>query len=414
MPMIFSVSDFLERINDLLSAERCFVSGEVSEWKAYPSGIYFSVKDKEDGSVLRCYMHPSIFRNAGLLVEIGMEVKLGGSPAIYTPTGQFNFRATSIELVGEGALKKAYELLLKKLQEEGLFARKRAIPERIEKVGIISSKGGVVIQDFRKNLLPLGFKLYFADSRVEGAQAVPELVRAITRLNLVKDLDVIVIMRGGGSLESMQAFNNELVCREIFASKIPVIAGIGHDVDVPIATMVADASVSTPTAAAHFMNQSWESFRRIVEDHEREILNSFDDALSEYRARIDRATGGMVSGLRHIFLLFADLEKRFIRNAGTLGERIRALEDQIEGVLSRAFDRIEYGIRAASSDVSRVEQILSFADPTRNLRLGYSIVFRSDGRVVKGITGLKKGEVLRSQFAEGEVTSEIISLKDKI
>lgn len=413
--MILSVSNFLERINDLLSAERCFVTGEISEWKVYPSGIYFSVKDKEDGSVLRCYMHPSVFRSSGVQVEVGMEVKLGGSPSIYKPTGQFNFRATSIELMGEGALKKAYELLVKKFQEEGLFTRKRAIPDRIERVGIISSKGGVVIQDFRKNLLPLGFKLYFADSRVEGAQAVPELVRAIRQFNKsMPELDVIIIIRGGGSLESMQAFNNEVVCREIFASKIPVVAGIGHDVDVPIATMVSDASVSTPTAAAHFMNRSWETFRKTVEDFEREIIGGFESALSDYRSRVDRATGIMVSGLRHIFVLFAELERKFARSVVVLGDRITTLQTRIEGVLSRAIDRLDYGIRSATAEVSKAEQILSFADPTRNLRLGYSIVFDGAGRVVKGVKGLKKGSTLRSLFAEGEVTSEITDIKEKI
>lgn len=405
---VFSVGLYLELINTVLKSEKAFVVGEVSEWKVYPSGIYFSIKDKEDGSVLRCYMHPSIFRQAGISVEVGMDVKLEGSPAIYKPTGQFNFRATSIELVGEGALKKAYERLLKKLGAEGLFSRKRELPERIEKIGIISSRGGVVIQDFRKNLLPLGFKLYFADSRVEGAQAVPELIRAVRRFNAqMPDLDVIVVIRGGGSLESMQAFNNEAVCRQFFSSRIPVVAGIGHDVDVPIATMVADATVSTPTAAAHLMNRSWDGFRNSVETLERSILTSFAGALKETEIRVERSIGGMFRGLRHIFVLFKDMEKRFMRGAFSVGDRIAFLKTRTGSVLGRAMDRVEYSIQSLSAVLEKKEQLLRLSDPARNLRLGYSIVFDGAGRVVKSARSLAPGESIRSTFAEGEVISEI-------
>lgn len=431
--MALKVSEFLDQINILLAVEPVEVEGEVSEWKVYPSGVYFSIKDKDDGSVLRSYMHPSVFRQAGFSVEIGMEVKLKGTAGIYKPTGQFNFRATSIELVGEGALKKAYELLFKKLEAEGLFARKRPIPERIERIGIVSSKGGVVIQDFRKNLVPLGFKLYFSDSRVEGAQAVPDLVRAIRRLNTLPDLDVIVVMRGGGSLESMQAFNNELVCREVFGSRIPVIAGIGHDVDVPIAALVADAMVSTPTAAAHLVGRSWDGFKSAIEDKERAILGTFENALMKDMMRLDRSLQTMFGGLRHIFVLCEDMEKRFMRNAELLGDRIREaqaktdrvllqaigaveygiklLKGRMDGVLLRGADRIAFSLRDAGASVSKAEQLLTVSDPRRNLRLGYSIVFGESGKVVKGASGLKVGGRLRSTFAEGEVVSQITDIK---
>jgi exodeoxyribonuclease VII large subunit len=258
--LVLTVGQFLDSVNYLLSTGRPLVSGEISELKITDKWASFSLQDKEERAILKCVMGIWEFRRIGLELEDGMEVKVGGTPRLTKSYGSFALWVTSIEPVGEGSLKKAYQLLLKKLELEGLFARKRELSEYITNVGVISSKDGVVIHDFLKNLKPLNIKINFLNTRVEGKDAVEQLTNAVGWFNKkMPDLDAIVIIRGGGSLESMQAFNNEIVCREIFASKIPVITGIGHDVDVPIACMVADVSVSTPTAVANLINSTWDS-----------------------------------------------------------------------------------------------------------------------------------------------------------
>ena len=161
--------------------------------------------------------------------------------------------------MGEGALKKAYDKLKQKLEKEGLFSseKKKPIPEFPQRIGLITSETGAVIHDFLNNLGKYGYQISFVNSRVEGQIAVQGLLLAITYFS-GKEIDVLVIIRGGGSLESLQAFNNEALVRKIADFKIPVICGIGHDKDVSLASLAADKAVSTPTAVTALLNRAWE------------------------------------------------------------------------------------------------------------------------------------------------------------
>jgi len=190
-------------------------------------------------------------------IELGMEIIVDGMPSIYAPSGRFNFQVNTIELVGEGALKLAYDKLKKKLEDEGLFgiARKKEIPELVQKIGLITSETGAVIHDFLNNIGKYGFQIKFFNSRVEGQLATADLLKGIKYFEN-QDIDVLVIIRGGGSLESLQAFNNEVLVRRIAEFEKPVICGIGHDKDVPLCALVADLLVSTPTAVTTVLNKS--------------------------------------------------------------------------------------------------------------------------------------------------------------
>ena len=282
--MILTVSQFLDAVNLVLKSGKVQVRGEVTDFKQ-GKWISFSLKDIEDGSILKCVLGTWQYSKIGVPLQDGMEVKISGNPSVSKAYGTFSFWPDSIEPLGEGSLKKAYELLLKQLRAEGLFDRKRQIPEFIKNIGVISSQHGVVIHDFRQNLDKRGYYIHFCDARVEGAQAAENIIAAIQWFNVRRpELDVLVIIRGGGSLESMQAFNNEAVARAIFASKIPVIAGIGHDVDVPIASLVADLEESTPTGAAHAVNASWARLQniRLLEQN---IVSEFEGSLALIRSR---------------------------------------------------------------------------------------------------------------------------------
>ena len=364
--LILTVGQFLDSVNYLLSTGRPFVVGEVSELKMTDKWVSFTLHDKEEKAILKCVMGIWDFRRVGFEIVDGMEVKVGGTPRITKSYGSFALWVTSIEPVGEGALKKSYQLLLKKLELEGLYSRKRELPEFISRVGVISSKDGVVIHDFNNNLKPLDIEVNFISARVEGRDAVGQIVGAVRYFNKkMAELDAIVIIRGGGSLESMQAFNNEVLCREIFASKIPIIAGIGHDVDVPIACLVADVSVSTPTAAASLINSSWDSLVYELPSLAGRIIASYESKL---------------------FTNFNTLTERIMKDG------IRYVEDSI----LRKFDIID-----------RVERIIKIANPERSLKLGYSLTTDARGKVVRDISKIKRGDVIKTLLANGSVESVI-------
>ncbi len=363
---IWSVEGFLDHVNEILSGEEASIVGEVSELRKHPTGLYFSLKDNEGGNgILQCYLSPWKARMLGIDFEEGFLIKARGIPSVYKPRGSFSFVVETVELVGEGSLKKAYELLKSKLEQEGLFARKWELPEFITSIGVITSKTGAVIDDFRKNLKKLGFKVSLYDSRVEGTQAVPMIIAGIDYFTAsANPVDILVVIRGGGSLEDLQAFNNELVARKIFSSRIPVLCGIGHDRDVPIASLVCDKAVSTPSMAAETINASWDGLLLELPVMAHRLASSFEAALV-----------GQENILR---MLTRPLADRFASAMGNVAERLES-----------------------------VSAYLRAADPMRNLKLGYGVVFDGAGQVVKDARSLKKGDTIKTKLYRGSVESEV-------
>jgi exodeoxyribonuclease VII large subunit len=380
---IWKVGEFLDYWNEVFKAETFTVEGEVNDAREHPTGLYFTLKDDEGGGIMDCYMNPYLYRRLGLALEAGMVVQATGAANIYKQKGRFSFRAETIVLSGEGSLRQAYELLKKKLEAEGLFARKRPLPEFIERIGIITSRTGAVIDDFRKNLKPMGLALFFKDVRVEGASAADQIIEAIALLNReVSDLDAIVLIRGGGSLEDLQAFNNEKVARAVFASAVPVIAGIGHDRDVPIVSLVADRETSTPSIAALVVNSSWDRAFTGLPALQRDLFAEFE---------------GLLAGLKSLVALSA--EKMTGRLSG-LVTRYRAVAQTMREKFAAALDE-------AVKRTAVLEKSLAMANPERNLRLGYSLVFDAAGRIVRDAGTLKEGDVLRTKMHKGDVESRV-------
>lgn len=361
-----SVSEFLDIVNSKVGEEEFLITGEVTGFKLHPAGVFFSVKDSEE-SLLRCYLSPYLYRSLGVEFEDGSKVVISGYAEIYKRRGDLTMKVKSVALAGEGELKKAYEELKKKLEEEGLFERKRELPEFINRIAVITSRSGAVIDDFRKNLKPLGFNLSLMDSRVEGAKAVPEILSALKYFNEhSEDYDILVLMRGGGSLEDLQAFNNEKVARALFAIKIPTIAAVGHDRDVPIANLVADTAVSTPTAAAVKIGSSWDSLAMSLPQLSDELLHRF--------------------------------ELNFLPDFSGLGQNIAlAFEGLIENVKIK---------------LKTAESLFSAHDPRSVLKLGYSLSLGSNGKTIKSADELEIGEEIKTQFAKGAIWSKINKKED--
>ncbi|MEQ1561346.1 MAG: exodeoxyribonuclease VII large subunit [Nitrospira sp.] len=375
---IISVSQYLDKLNNTLKGERAKIVGEVSGVQMYEgrSYLYFSIKDSKDSSTVKCFMWKRDFALSGVTLRDGVEVIITAYPNIYKPNGGLTMQVEVIELVGEGALQIAYEKLKKKLELEGLFAesKKREIPEYPHRIGVITSRSGAVINDFLTNIGKFGFEIIFVDSKVEGQDAIKDLLGAVNTLKN-KDLDVLVIMRGGGSLESFQAFNNELLVRAVADFPVPVLTGIGHDKDAPLVSMVSDKNVSTPTAVANLLNSTWNDALSLVTLGEERIFSKFSSLLRDKMFFIENSVVRMESGLKNVS---NSVEK--------MGENIlRGFSDLLENTLDF---------------LTQSQKTLELLNPERQLAQGYSIV-RYKGKVLKSKKDVKGGEELDIIVSDG-------------
>lgn len=388
---VFSVSAYLKLLNSILNSFEGRIKGEVSELKTASSGhVYFSLKDKKDQSVINCVIWNYDYRLCGVELKEGIEVICLGIPDVYPPSGRLTFKVKAVQLVGEGELKKEYEKLKKKMEDEGLFLeeRKKPIPGFPRNVGIITSKHGAVISDFLNNLGRFGFRVKFIDSRVEGLEAVKDLLASIKRFSK-EDLDVLIIMRGGGSLESFLAFNNETLIKEVCNLPYPVIAALGHDKDVPLLALAADKMVSTPTAAANLLNQSWQEATWQLKDEEGRIFNLFTSLLIDVQHRIDTYSATIQGKLEAVF------------------NKFNMLEYKIKSVIVKM---TEGAIIKARGELQMFERIISQNSPERNLKLGYCIA-RSKGHIIKKTSDTRVGQDVDLQVSDGLIITNVKKIK---
>jgi exodeoxyribonuclease VII large subunit len=371
---VFTVAQYIEILNTFFKAQAVKITGEICELKRAASGhVYFTIKDKAANGVMDCIMWGRNYEMCGVALEVGMEIILSGHANVYAPSGRLSFVADTVELVGEGALKKAYDDLRKKMEREGVFAeeRKRALPDYISRIGVITSMKGAVIHDFENNLGKFGFVVNVIDSRVEGQQSVAPLLAAIKTMRAYTieggasandAIEALVIIRGGGSLESLQAFNNEALVREVVDFPVPVIAGIGHDQDVPLMALAADYMTSTPTAAAHLLSRSWQ------------------DAYAKVRE-------------------FAGLLNRFPLEVQEVKNRLMRTWDSLERAFSDA-------LAGAKQTIEFAQMAAKHNDPARQLALGYSIA-RANGKIVRSTKGLRAGDAIALQVSDGTIDTQI-------
>jgi len=325
-----------------MSFERVVVEGEVSSYKVNQGKfVFFDLKDAE--AILPCFMMLYAVR---MPVEDGMKVRVVGTPKIFAARGSFSFTVQQMMPVGEGDLKKSFEMLKRKLEGEGLFApeRKRPLPEVITRIGVVSSTQAAGYADFVKILEERwgGLTLIVAHTQVQGMGAPELIVEALRKLNERGDMDVIAVIRGGGSADDLAAFNDELLAREIALSKIPVITGIGHEVDESLADLVADVRASTPSNAAQMLTRDKDAEKQMA----RESLERVDKYLKQQ------------------------------------------IEDAREGVViftTKAKDGLTRKLDDAKMEIGKTCKILEQLNPERVLERGYAMVRgdMSEGSVVE-------------------------------
>jgi len=409
-----SVSELNRRIKSLIERElgTLWVEGEVSNFRPAASGhIYFTLKD--EGSQIPVAFFKGSQRNFKLALKDGMKVRVFGDVTLYLERGQHQIIARMIEESGKGDLQKAFEELKEKLQKEGLFetARKRPLPFLPQHIGIVTSPTGAAIQDML-NILHRRFPnlhIVIAPVKVQGDGAAAEIARAIDLLNTRQDLDVLIVGRGGGSIEDLWAFNEEAVARAIFRSRLPVISAVGHEIDFTISDFVADLRAPTPSAAAELVVRP----RADLEEHVRGLSRRLNQSLERrallFRNRLIRAAHSYVFRepghlLRQHRQSIQNVRLRLVAALrGEYVERLQRVDEAQTGLLQQ----IQMTTREKSMLLKRLEAQLRALGPRAVLERGYSITRTLDGHVVTKAKSVKAGQELETLLAEGSITSVV-------
>ncbi|HEX7031310.1 MAG TPA: exodeoxyribonuclease VII large subunit [Gammaproteobacteria bacterium] len=442
--IVFTPSQLNSEIRHAL--ERGFpalwVEGEISNLARPASGhLYFSLKDA--GAQVRCAM----FRNRNMLLRFtpqnGAQVLVRARITVYEPRGEYQLLVEHMEEAGAGALRRAFEELKTKLSAEGLFdaARKRALPPRPRCIGIVTSPSGAAIRDILSTLrrrYPLARAIVYP-SQVQGADAPAQLVRALQAAARRAECDVLILARGGGSLEDLMAFNDEALARAIAASPIPVVSGVGHEVDFSIADFVADLRAPTPTGAAELVAPDateWQrqlrrgslrleqAARRVLlragerhawlqhrldQVHPERQLRQQAQRLDELEMRLARGFGDRLRECEHAVAALAGR----LRERSPLGavERLRERHQALERRLERAGRDALVARRQRLSEISRA---LNAVSPLATLGRGYAIVRdANDGGVVTRIASIHENQTIDAQLVDGRFIARVIRVEEQ-
>lgn len=357
------------------------VQGEVSGFRLTKERlVYFELKDKQ--SRILCFMMLWDLRQQ---LSDGMEIKVYGTPSLFVKSGGLHFRVSEIELVGEGALKRAFELLKKKLEAEGLFReeRKRFIPQFPERIGLITSSDGAAYTDIVRVLGNRwgGLEIILYPVGVQGYGAAESIAKAFHYFNTYDTVDVIIVARGGGSMEDLQAFNAEIVARAIFGSRAPVISGVGHERDTTIADFVADVRASTPSNAAE---------RAVPE-----------------RAEIVFRVDGFIAAIEDSLVEHhADLQRAILDMVGVFERPIREASYAIETMTRTLVRFMEQTMTASTQSLKETMRLLSSLNPKNILARGYGIV-RHKGKIIHTTAALALGDTVEVELDQGQFKGSV-------
>jgi exodeoxyribonuclease VII large subunit len=387
-PVISSVSEVTAHIRDLMEGDPVlqdvWVKGEVSNLSVPKSGhMYFTIKD--EGAALKCIMWRNSVMRSIYQPQNGDMIEVHGSVNVYEAGGQYQLYADKVRPAGEGILFQQFLLLKEKLENEGLFDedRKQPIPQVPKKIGIVTSPTGAALQDMRDTIqrrYPI-VEVILAPSSVQGDAAPNEIVAALERLNKFKGIDVILIARGGGSIEDLWAFNNEDVVRAIAKSEIPVICGVGHETDYTLSDFAADLRAPTPTAAAELATPD------LID-----VIYTLNIMRGELTHFIEEKIQG---NQHHLKSCISALEYLSPRNM--IYQDLQTL-DEIESRLNR---RILHTIELSGAKLIGLENQLAALDPYAVLKRGYAVVTSESGNVVKSVDDVSIDERINIRIQDG-------------
>ena len=420
--------------------ERVYLTGQVSNFRKRPTHQYFSLKD--DRAVIQATIWSGIYQKLGFDLEEGMKINVVGRVQVYEPSGSYSIIIERAEPDGVGALAIQFEQLKKKLAEEGLFQErfKQSLPQFSKKIGVVTSRSGAVIQDIITTVsrrFP-GVEIVLYPTKVQGEGAAKEIARNITRANEREDLDVLIIGRGGGSIEDLWAFNEEIVVRAIFESRLPIISSVGHETDVTLADFVADKRAATPTAAAELATPVTKlDLLTYLQNQEKRMTTAVKHSLSKKQEALrilsqsvifrqpERLYDGYLQRLDQLQLrLKQGLNAELVRNQQKVQEQIHRLEqlsptikiqryqDRIQQLKKLLRSQMAVTYDAKVAEVKRLSEALLMLDTSRIVARGYAIVKKGEV-VVASVKDLKENDQVSLLMRDGQVELEVRDVKTK-
>lgn len=420
--------------------ERVYLTGQVSNFRKRPTHQYFSLKD--DHAVIQATIWSGIYQKLGFDLEEGMKINVIGRVQVYEPSGSYSIIIEKAEPDGVGALAIQFEQLKKKLTEEGLFQErfKQPLPQFAKRIGVVTSRSGAVIRDIITTVsrrFP-GVDILLYPTKVQGDGAAEEIARNIARANQREDLDVLIIGRGGGSIEDLWAFNEEIVVRAIFASRLPIISSVGHETDVTLADFVADRRAATPTAAAELATPVTKlDLLTHLQNQEKRMATAVQNVLSRKKEALkkcsqsvifrqpERLYDGYLQRLDQLQLrLKQSLRTRISDNKQLVQGRthrlvqlspitkIQRYQDRLGQLdkLLRSQMALVYDTKVA--EVKRLSEALLMLDTSRIVARGYAIV-KKEGSVVDSVEMLNKKDQVTLLMRDGQVELEVKDVKTK-
>ena len=416
-----------------------WVEGEVSNYRAAPSGhVYFTLKDGE------AQLPVVLFRRQALLLrfrlEDGLQILVRGRVSVYEQRGQMQLVAEFVEPVGAGSLQIAFEQLKARLQKEGLFEaeRKQRLPAFPHCIGIITSPSGAVIRDFLnvagRRHLSLHVQIY--PSAVQGETAALEIAAGIAFFNQARTVDVIVVARGGGSLEDLAPFNSELLARAIAKSELPVVSAVGHETDFTIADFVADLRAPTPSAAAELLTEAQHKVEERLQQLHRRLTQACRYLLMRAQERFGRLSApaafarmrnALARRQQRVDELQYQLDAAWHRHSRKTGEALQQLESRLlRQDVSHRMRMVRERLKALDGRMGRAQQelllrcqgrqakaegLLQSLSPLAVLNRGYALVFDEAGALVREASATHDGALLRTRFANSTLTSRVLERK---
>lgn len=440
--VIYTVAAFNKEIKNLIddSYKEIWIAGEISNLARPASGhLYFTLKDKD--AQVRCAFFRGVGTNRSTTVKDGDAVHLRGRPSFYESRGQFQIIVKFLEPAGEGILRRKFDELKNRLYKEGLFGQmhKVQIPTMPNCIGVITSSSGAAIRDILSTLkrrYPITNVLVLPVT-VQGDEAAPQIVRALTVANKNKNCDVVILARGGGSLEDLWAFNEELVVRAIFTSNIPIVTGIGHEIDVTLSDYVADFRAETPTAAAEATTPDSSDLIKIITSLNQRLKNSIEYILQSHSQYIDsfsirlRHPADLLYAYRlrlhtiqshHIFSFKTGVQKNEIKIL-KLHQKLNSLSPKpivekyqmyVNNISTSLVLTSQMLIEVQMNRLSSASARLRALSPYHTMHRGYAILTDGDsGNLITHTNTVRSGQKLRAQIADGSIESIVNHVKKR-
>ena len=392
---VFSVKEINRLVRELLeqSFSSFWISGEISNFISASSGHwYFSLKDDE--AQVRCTMFKNKNMAADWTPKNGEKIEAKCFIGLYEARGEYQLNVDLIRHAGAGLLSEAFNQLKERLLKEGLFetSRKKLIPQFPKSIGVISSPTGAAIEDILTTLKRRSphIPVFIYPSLVQGKEAPVAIVKAIETANIRMECDVLILARGGGSIEDLWAFNEEIVARAIVASKIPTITGVGHETDTTIADFVSDLRAPTPTGAAE-----------LVTSHTVELVKT----IQVYKNQLNKVMAGVI---RELMQKIDYLEKRLISPR----QQIQRQKEQIHQYIQRINQSMKNAMILYRLKIDKLKLNFDHLNPHAVLSRGYSIITNVDGQIVNNVNQLKLDDKIRIQLNHGQADANISDLKN--